>query len=543
MKHSHTLVAALVVGAGLAGSVAVVSASNTKAAAGTPPSNASPPAISGSAVEGQTLTVSTGSWKGDTPMTFSYAWQRCDSSGGSCSAIGGATDQTHTVVSADVGHTLRVNVTASNDAGTGSQLSAATAVVSAGPPVNTVPPTVSGTLAIGDTLTVTAGTWTGAQPISISYQWERCDSNGGNCNFVSGGTGASYKVASADAGHRLIVVVTAANSAGSKQAVVTVGNLGGGAPVNTAAPKISGTLAINDTLTVSSGSWSGTQPITVSYQWQRCNTSGGDCAAINGATSSKYKITADDSNHRLIVVVTGKNSIGSSQVVVTAGNISGGPPVNTAAPTISGTLAIGNTLTVSNGSWSGTQPIAISYQWERCDSNGGNCNFISGGTAASYTITTADAGHRLVVVLTAKNVYGSRQTAATAGNVGGSLPSGAVLVNTVNLPDRLVIDRVKFSPNPTRTRAPIVARFHVSDSNGRSVSGALVYALGLPYGWTYNAPEQATDSSGWATLTIRPTRHMPLGRGALVMFVRARKAGDSLLAGVSTRRLVQEGIR
>jgi len=36
---------------------------------------------------------------------------------------------------------------------------------------------------------------------------------------------------------------------------------------------------------------------------------------------------------------------------------------------------------------------------------------------------------------------------------------------------------------------------------------------------------------------------MPLRRGDLVMFIRARKPGDSLLAGVSTRRLVQEAIR
>jgi hypothetical protein len=89
----------------------------------------------------------------------------------------------------------------------------------------------------------------------------------------------------------------------------------------------------------------------------------------------------------------------------------------------------------------------------------------------------------------------------------------------------------------------IVARFHVADTKGLSVQGALVYALGLPYGWTYNAPEQPTDQTGWATITITPTRNMPLGRGHdLVLFVRARKPGDNLLAGVSTRRLVQEGI-
>jgi len=542
-RLAQVLATVSVVGLGLAGSTATGPVAAAAAAAGTPPANVSPPAISGFAVIGRTLSVSTGSWKGDSPIAFSYAWQRCDSSGGACTTIVGATSQTYTIVSADVGHTLRADVTASNDAGTGSQLSSATATVSAGPPVDTVSPTVSGTLAIGDTLTVTPGTWTGAQPISISFRWERCDTGGGSCNWISGATGASYKVTTADAGHRLIVVVTATNSAGSKTAVVTAGNLAGGVAVNTVVPKVSGTVAIGDTLTVSPGSWSGTQPITVSYQWDRCDTNGGDCATINGATAASYKIAAADAVHRLVVVVTGKNSIGSNHVVVTAGNVSGGPPIDTTAPKVSGTVAVGNTVTVSGGSWSGTQPIAVSYRWERCDSNGGNCSWINGATAADYRITTADAGHRLIVEVTAKNAYGSQQAVVTAGNIGGSGAGGAVLVGTVNLPDRLVIDRVKFSPNPARARTPILARFHVSDGSGRSVSGALVYALGLPYGWTYHTPEQATDATGWATLTIRPTRTMPLRRGALVMFVRARKPGDSLLAGVSTRRLVQENIR
>ncbi len=110
----------------------------------------------------------------------------------------------------------------------------------------------------------------------------------------------------------------------------------------------------------------------------------------------------------------------------------------------------------------------------------------------------------------------------------------------MSLPNQLIIDGVKFSPSPATTRGIITARFHVSDTRGFSISGALVYALGLPYGWVYGAPEQPTDSTGWATIQIRPTRNLPLRRGDLVMFVRARKPGDSLLAGVSARRLVQE---
>jgi len=111
------------------------------------------------------------------------------------------------------------------------------------------------------------------------------------------------------------------------------------------------------------------------------------------------------------------------------------------------------------------------------------------------------------------------------------------------LPNRLIIDGVKFAPTVLTSRAPAVARFHVSDPRGFSIQGALVYALGLPYGWTRNGPEVATDNTGWATITMSPTANMPLRNGALVVFVRARKAGDNLLAGVSTRRLVQVSIR
>jgi large repetitive protein len=546
---------AFVVGVGLASSVAIGSASTSAGSATTtgttttgtttaaPPTNSSPPTLSGSATVGATLSASPGSWSGDTPITYTYEWDSCNSSGGSCSVISGASSQTYTVASADAGHTIRVNVAAHNSAGDGGPvLSAPTAVVSAGPPVNTAAPTVSGTLAVGQTLTATPGAWSGAQPITIAYQWERCDTNGGNCNYIGGATAAGYTVTSADAGHRLIVVVTASNSDGSKPYTVTAGNLGGGEPVNTAAPKISGSLSIGSTLSVSSGTWSGTQPITVSYQWERCSTNGGNCGSIGGATGSSYKVTSSDASHRLIVVVTGKNSLGSHQVVVTAGNIGGGPPVTTADPKVSGSLSIGSTLTVSSGSWSGTQPITLSYQWDRCDTNGGNCQLIGGATGTRYTVTSADAGHRLVSVVTGKNTFGTHQAVATAGNVGGVLPSGAMLVSAITLPDRLVIDHLSFSPNPARSRAPIIARFHVVNSQGRPVQGALVFALGLPYGWTYNAPEAVTGGDGWATLTIRPTRNMPLRRGALVMFVRARKPGGSVLAGVSTRRLVQERI-
>src|SRR5712691_3054407 len=68
------------------------------------PANTSLPAISGTAREGETLTASSGSWSGTNPITFTYRWQRCNSGGGSCSNIGGATSQTYKLEHGDVGH-------------------------------------------------------------------------------------------------------------------------------------------------------------------------------------------------------------------------------------------------------------------------------------------------------------------------------------------------------------------------------------------------------------------------------------------------------
>jgi 6-phosphogluconolactonase (cycloisomerase 2 family) len=89
-----------------------------------PPTDASSPTISGTDQRGQTLTASPGSWSGS-PTSFAYAWQRCDAAGANCAAIAAATAVTYTLTEADVGATLRVAVTASNEVGPSSPASSA----------------------------------------------------------------------------------------------------------------------------------------------------------------------------------------------------------------------------------------------------------------------------------------------------------------------------------------------------------------------------------------------------------------------------------
>jgi hypothetical protein len=332
-------------------------------------------------------------------------------------------------------------------------------------------------------------------------------------------------------------------------ALLAVGIGSNAVPSNTQLPSISGGARDGRILTASTGRWTDS-PDSFVYGWELCDRQGGSCAAIAGADGRRYTIATADVGGRIRVVVTATNGSGSGSAtshptrVVSA---TGSPPEIRRLPNVSGAVQEGATLTADQGDWSGTQPIRFDFTWQRCDAQGKNCStFIAHSGTRTYTLAAADLGHRMRVEVTAANARGSRSVFSGAtGVVAAPAPTPtAIAVQRVALPDRLVIDRVTFSPNPAVSRStPITARFHVSDTKGLSVQGALVYALGLPYGWTYNAPEQPTDGSGWATITIQPTRSMPLARGGeLVLFVRARKPGDSLLAGVSTRRLVQERI-
>ena len=118
------------------------------------PVNTTPPVVSGSPVEGQTLSASTGVVVRQ-PTSFTYQWEDCNTSGEACANITVRRVITYKLTSADVGHTLRVVVTATNSGGPAKATSAATAAVTATPPpapVNSALPAISGSAVEGQTL-------------------------------------------------------------------------------------------------------------------------------------------------------------------------------------------------------------------------------------------------------------------------------------------------------------------------------------------------------------------------------------------------------
>ena len=129
-----------------------------------------------------------------------------------------------------------------------------------------------------------------------------------------------------------------------------------------------------------------------------------------------------------------------------------------------------------------------------------------------------------------------------AGQIRLSDGSISIPVTSVTPPDRLVIDRVSFSPNPLRSRRSVLTgRFRVSNqANGYRVRDALVYGIALPYGQFRPAAEVTTGTDGSASIRFIPTANLHTGRNSTIQFfLRARKPGDPLLSGVSIRRLVQ----
>ena len=123
--------------------------------------------------------------------------------------------------SQDVNHTLRVAVTAKNADGASSVTSVATVVaksVTTAEPTETALPVISGRVQEDQTLTASTGAWNGTSPITYTYSWRVCDTNGGSCSNIGNANHTTYTVQNADINKTLRVVVAARNVAGSNSA-------------------------------------------------------------------------------------------------------------------------------------------------------------------------------------------------------------------------------------------------------------------------------------------------------------------------------------
>ncbi|MEA2209283.1 MAG: large repetitive protein, partial [Solirubrobacteraceae bacterium] len=409
---------------------ALIAVSPAGAAGSGPPANTSQPSISGVAKDEQRLKTLKGVWTGQTPIAYTYAWSRCDSSGEGCEAITTATRASYRATHADVGHTLRVKVTGTNELGKASAVSQPSAVVAPSAPAKKVRPKILGVREDGQLLSATTGLWKGTPPFSYAYKWEECDALGLNCSMIPGATASTYRPISPEIGRRLRVIATATNVvAGATATSAATVKIKPGPPVSIGAPSVAGTVQEGQTLTASTGTWGGTGPLSFAYQWQRCSILGGTCEAIAGATAASYVATTEDVAHNLAVVVTASNSLGKASATSTESQtILAILPTNTVLPSISGLLQDGGLLSVALGSWTGSEPISYAVQWQLCNALGKACESITGATGSTLKLDPSEIGKTLAVIVTATNAAGSQSaTSSVTSLIEGILPVNTVL--------------------------------------------------------------------------------------------------------------------
>ncbi|HEX4034884.1 MAG TPA: hypothetical protein VHX66_10615 [Solirubrobacteraceae bacterium] len=304
-----------------------------------PAPSAPPPQIIGTAQISVALSAISGAWL-NAPTSFSYQWLRCDTYGNSCAAIGGATSSSYTPVNADYQETLRVQVTASNAGGKSTVISSQTAPVLIAPPVNFGQPSISGVDGQGQLLTTLDGTWN-YTPTSFAFQWQQCSATGTGCSDIENATNGDYVPQSGDVGHELRVIVTAINAGGATPAASAPTLPISTMPINLAAPALSGTAQQGQTLSTSDGTWSGTPAPALSYQWERCDGSGANCAPIAGASSDEYVPVAADVGSTIVAEVIATNAAGTvTAASVASAAIAAIPVATPPAPAPSSSPAI-----------------------------------------------------------------------------------------------------------------------------------------------------------------------------------------------------------
>jgi hypothetical protein len=232
-------------------------------------------------------------------------------------------------------------------------------------------------------------------------------------------------------------------------------------PVNTTKPSITGEPKEGQTLTARNGTWQNA-PTSFRYRWQRCDPDGTGCVNLVGETQRMYPVDANDVGKAVRVLVTASNVDGSATATSdpTARIASTAGPRNTARPTVSGTVRVGEELNADPGTWTGA-PDRFGFQWQRCESDGNGCADVTGATGRTYGVRAADARKRLRVMVTATNSAG---TGTATSDLTSAVASTTPPPVARNQRPRVVILGARLMG------ARVYARFRVCDDSRKNVT-------------------------------------------------------------------------
>lgn len=348
--------------------------------------------ISGSAIEGGTLTADTSSLgDGNGLGTFSYQWQ----SGG---ANVGSNSSSYQVVTFDIGNTITVTVNYTDGDGFDESVtSEPTSVV-----VNTNDsPTgavlITGVVEEDQTLMADTSTIGDADGLGeFSFQWLR------NGVAIEGATTTSYLLGDADVGSVISAIVSYIDGLGTSESLVSaetvaVANIN---DVPTGNVIISGSAEEDQTLTVSDTLADLDGLGEISYQWLR------NAELVEGMTSASYTLTQVDVGATLSVQANYTDGYGQLESVTSAATevVANVNDLPTGEVVISGVATSGEIVTASHTLSDEDGLGDINYQWQR------NGEAISGANVDSYTLTEDDVEQSVTVVASYTDGQGTSES-------------------------------------------------------------------------------------------------------------------------------------
>ena len=363
------------------------------------PVNVVAPSLSGVDEVGSAITVNPGDWTSTPAPAFSYIWYSCVATtstvaNGGCTAIGGSTtSSTFTPTEAQAGRYILANVTATT-AVWGTPATAIKASQTFGPirmpaEFKSVA-NVSGTAHVGETLALAfpAGSIVGYPNPTRTYEWYMCDSavsvSGptvpADCALVPDSSSIPVTLTSAHAGKFAIAYITASNyssvSRTTKSTVAISSSL-----VNVSPPELSGDLYVGGAnVSAGPGTWSSTPAVNpatdLAYSFFTCPTTTWSltCTAIATTNNAKsVALTSAMQGKYVIARVTATVAVNKPPLgTVTISTNAIGPveaaPTFTTAPTVTGIMHVGVTLSALISGELGVPAPTKSYDWYFCPS-------------------------------------------------------------------------------------------------------------------------------------------------------------------------------
>ena len=466
------------------------------------------PVISGTAQVGETLTADTSGIADEDGLenaVFSYQWIADDAD------IDGATTPTYEPTDDDVGKSIRVRVSFTDDAGNEENLtSEPTAAVAATPnSPATGQPTITGTAQVGETLTAdTSGIADedGLDNATFSYQWIA------DGTAIDGAVNSTYTLADDDAGQTLKVRVGFTDDRENEEALTSEPTAAVADKPNTPStgqPAIGGTAQVGETLTADTSGIAdadGLENAAFTYQWTA------DDADIDGATTPTYEPTDSEEGKAIRVRVSFTDDAGNEESLTSEPTAAVAAKPNTPAtglPAISGTAQVGETLTADTSGIAdadGLDNAAFSYQWTADDAD------IEGATTPTYEPTDDDVGKAIRVRVSFTDAAGNAETltseatgvvAAAANSPATGLPT---ISGTAQVGETLTADTSSIADEDGLSNVSYSYQWMAGGSDIGGAIGSTYTLTASEQGQTVQVRVTFTDDAGNAeSLTSEPT--------------------------------------